>query len=105
MGIYKGAVYENIVADAFSKMGRRLYYYRRDSGMEIDFIIRFGGKPALIEVKSKSGKTKSANYILSNPETYGVNLCIKLGDYNVGFNDRKLTLPYYMAFLLTEDLS
>lgn len=105
MGIYKGAVYENIIADAFSKMGRKLYYYRRDSGMEIDFIIRFGGEPALVEVKAKSGKTKSADYILSNPDTYGVDLCIKLGDYNIGFNDKKLTLPYYMAFLLTEDLS
>ncbi len=105
MGIYKGAVYENIIADAFSKMGRKLYYYRRDNGTEIDFIIRFQGKPTLVEVKAKSGKTKAADYILSNQDVYDVDLCIKLGDYNVCLNNNKLTIPYYMAFLLTEDKS
>jgi len=86
-------------------MGRKLYYYRRDSGTEIDFIMRYKGKPALIEVKAKSGKTKSANYILENKAIFGVDICIKLGEYNVGFNENKLTIPYYMTFLLTEDLS
>ena len=105
MGIYKGAVYENIIADAFSKMGRKLYYYRRSNGTEIDFIIRFEGKPTLVEVKAKSGKTKAADHILSNQDVYGVDLCIKLGEYNVGLNNNKLTIPYYMAFLLTEELS
>ena len=105
MGIYKGAVYENIIADAFSKMGKKLYYYRRDSGTEIDFIMRYKGKPALIEVKAKSGKSKSASYILENKAIFGVDICIKLGEYNVGLNDCKLTIPYYMTFLLTEDLS
>ena len=38
LGMYKGAVYENIIADAFSKMDRPLYYYHKDSGLEIDFI-------------------------------------------------------------------
>lgn len=103
MGIYKGAIYENIIADAFSKMGRKLYYYRRDSGSEIDFVIRFNGKPALVEVKAKKGKAKSASYILSRPDIFGVDQCIKLGEYNVGHVDGMITLPYYMAFLLEED--
>jgi len=105
LGIYNGAVYEDIVADAFSKMGRGLFYYRRDSGMEIDFVIRYGGKITIIEVKSKSGKTKSADTVLSNPEIYGVDSCIKLGKGNVGRMGGKLTIPYYMAFLLKEDRS
>ena len=29
-----------------------------------------------------------------------VETCIKLGDYNIGFNNGKLTVPYYMAFLI-----
>ena len=100
MGIYKGAIYENIIADAFSKMGRELYYYRRESGMEIDFVTRWHKNLTLVEVKSTSGKVKSATYVLSHPEIYGVETCIKLGDYNVGFNNGKLTVPYYMAFLI-----
>jgi len=102
LGIYKGAIYEDIVADAFSKAGRSLYYYRRDSGMEIDFIIRFGGEIALVEVKSKSGKTKAADYVLSNSEIYGVNRCFKIGENNVGRMGPKLSIPHYMAFLLGE---
>ncbi len=105
MGIYKGAIYENIVADAFSKMGRKLYYYRRDSGSEIDFVIRYNGRPTLVEVKSKKGKAKSASYILSKPEIFGVDLCIKLGEYNVGTSEGIITLPYYMAFMLEENRS
>ena len=34
LGMYKGAIYENIIADAFSKMNRPLYYYHKDSGLE-----------------------------------------------------------------------
>ncbi len=32
LNIYKGAIYENIIADAFSKAGRKLYYFRKDAG-------------------------------------------------------------------------
>lgn len=100
LGMYKGAVYENIIADAFSKMDRPLYYYHKDSGLEIDFITSFQGEAVLSEVKSKNGNTKSSNTILKNKDQYNVNLCIKFGDCNVGFEGEKLSLPYYMAFLL-----
>ena len=49
-----------------------------------------------------TGKTKAADYILSNPDVFGVRSCVKLGAYNVGRAGNKLTLPYYMGFLLTE---
>lgn len=100
LGIYKGAVYENIVADAFSKMGRPLYYFHKDSGLEIDFVTRIDNQIALVEVKATTGRTKSADTIAKNPDRYGPTICIKLGDYNVGEANGRLTLPYYMAFLL-----
>ena len=46
--IYKGAIYENIIADAFSKMNRKLYYFHKDSGLEIDFVTGYKGKCTLI---------------------------------------------------------
>ena len=100
LGIYKGAIYENMIADAFSKMGRNLYYYSTDGGLEIDFVITYDFKTTLVEVKSTTGNTKSANYILNNYNKYGVNNLIKLGEYNIGESDNKLTIPYYLAFLL-----
>lgn len=99
---YKGAIFEGLIADIFSKMGRRLYYYHKDSGLEVDFVIRYKGECTLVEVKAVSGNTKSARTILRHPEKYHVNQMIKLGDYNVGRSEQILTLPLYMAFLLTE---
>lgn len=100
LGVYKGAVFENIVADSFSKTEKKLYYFHKDSGLEIDFITKVDGEVCLIEVKSTTGKTKSANEILKNFDKYKVNKCIKLGEYNVGEQNNILTLPYYMAYLL-----
>ena len=97
---YKGAIFENLIADIFSKSGRKLYYYHKDSGLEIDFVMRYKGECTLVEVKAKSGNTKSTKTILSHPEKYHVYSAIKLGDYNIGRNDKMLTLPLYMAFLL-----
>ena len=35
---YKGAVYENLAADIFGKMGRKLYYFQKEGGLELDFL-------------------------------------------------------------------
>lgn len=99
---YKGAIFENLVADFFIKMKRPLYYFRKDSGLEIDFIMCYKGEAVLLEVKAKSGNTKSTRTILKHPEKYHVHSAIKLGDYNVGRREQLLTLPLYMGFLLTE---
>ena len=97
---YKGAIFENLMADIFTKMGRKLYYYHKDSGLEIDFVIRYKGSATLIEVKATTGNTKSTKTILSHPEKYHVAGAVKLGDYNVGRNEEMLTIPIYMGFLL-----
>lgn len=97
---YKGAIFENLIADIFTKMGRKLYYYRKDSGLEIDFVIRYHGECVLVEVKASTGNTKSTKTILQHPDKYHVHHAIKLGDYNIGEKDGVLTLPLYMAFLL-----
>ena len=101
---YKGAIFENIVADAFSKMDKNLYYYHKDSGLEIDFITRLNREVTLVEVKAKSGHTKSSDYILNHYDEYNVKSLVKLGEYNIGYTDNKLTIPYYLAFLLKDEL-
>ena len=99
---YKGAIFENLIADIFGKMGRKLYYFHKDSGLEVDFVIRYKGQCTLVEVKAATGNTKSTKTILHHPEKYHVNHAIKLGDNNVGRTGQLLTLPLYMAFLLKE---
>lgn len=98
--IYKGAIYENIIADAFSKMNRKLYYFHKDSGLEIDFVTRFNGKCTIIEVKADNGKSKSLNTVLNNFGHYHVDSAIKIRDGNVARIDNLLYIPHYLAFLI-----
>ena len=101
---YKGAVFENLMADIIGKSGRKLYYYHKDSGLEINFIIRYQNEAALLEVKASAGNAKSLKAILAHPEKYHVHQALKLGnDYNVGYANGILTLPSYMGFLLCRD--
>lgn len=99
---YKGAIFENLMADFFTKMGRKLYYFHKDSGLEIDFFIRYKGKCTPIEVKATKGNTKSLKTVLKNTEVYHLDSAIKLGDYNIGEENNILTLPLYMGFLLND---
>ena len=99
---YKGAIFENLVADILGKMGRRLFYFHKDSGLELDFLIRHRGECCPVECKAKTGNAKSLQTVLKNTNHYHVYQAIKLGDYNVGRNGAVLTLPTYMAFLLTD---
>ncbi|MDE5612359.1 MAG: AAA family ATPase [Odoribacter sp.] len=97
---YKGAIFENLVADFLSKSGRKLYYFHKDSGLEIDFVIRTNNECVLLECKATSGNVKSTKTILKHPEKYHVSHAIKLGDYNIGQTDNMLILPLYMGFLI-----
>lgn len=99
---YKGAIFENLVADFFHKMGRKLYYFRKDSGLEIDFVIRYRGAATLVEVKAQNGNTKSLRTVLAHPEKYHVEKAIKLADAQVGRAGAVLTLPLYMGAFLTD---
>ena len=98
---YKGAVIENLVADILGKMGRKLYYFRKDSGLELDFVMRYQGECCPLECKATTGNAKSLQTVLKHPEHYHVHHAIKSGDYNIGRNGPLLTIPLYMIFMLT----
>ena len=102
---YKGALFENLMADFLCKSGQKLYYFHKDSGLELDFLVRYKSECVVIEVKAKSGKTKSLKTVLRNKDVYHVNNAIKLGKYNVGREDEVLTIPLYMGFLIKDNLA
>lgn len=99
---YKGAIFENLAADMLTKMGRKLFYFQKEGGLELDFLIRYKGECMPLECKAKTGNAKSLQTVLKHPEHYHVYHALKVGDYNVGRNGPLLTIPFYMAFLLTE---
>jgi predicted AAA+ superfamily ATPase len=98
LGIYKGAIYENIVADIFGKSGKKLYYFEQNGKLEIDFFIRANKTATAVEVKSaENTKAKSMESVFAK---YGVKHGIKLSTRNVGGTDAFDSLPLYMAMFL-----
>ena len=96
--IYKGAIYENIIAEIFSKNEKQLYYYEKNNRLEIDFIINYKQKPTLVEVKSaENTKAKSLSTLLNNNV---VEYAIKLSKNNIFESGNILNLPLYMAIYL-----
>lgn len=100
LNIYKGAIYENIIADAFSKNGISLYYFHKESGLEIDFVSVINDLLSIVEVKARTGNSKSAKTVLNDKTRYNADNMIKLGEYNIGLKGNMITLPFYLSFLL-----
>ena len=100
LGGYKGAIFENLMADTLIKKGQNLNYFQKDSGLELDFLIRYKGECVPVEVKARTAQAKSISTVRKHPEKYGVKHFIKFGDYNIGREGDLLTLPTYMQFLL-----
>ncbi len=100
-GTYKGALYENVVADMLVKQGYGLYFYRNERGtMEIDFFVRDRASLIPLEVKAEDHATPSLNKIISDDKFKDVRYGIKLANRNIGFNGKFYTFPYFLTFLL-----
>ena len=103
---YKGAIYENIVADMLVKQGYRLFYYRNDkASIEMDFFVRSANYLWPVEVKASNTATASLNKLTSQATgrmntdiKYGIKLC----GSNIGFNGKFYTFPYFLTYLLKQ---
>ena len=101
LNVYKGALYENIVGEAFVKSGYGLYYYKReDSTLEEDFFVRTASDLIPIEVKAKDGRAKSLRTLINSDNYPDIHYGIKLTGGNIGHSENVYTFPYFCAFLL-----
>lgn len=106
LGVYKGALYENIVGEAFAKSGYGLYYYKReDSTLEEDFFVRTASDLIPVEVKAKNGRAKSLRTLIGSGKYADIHYGIKFVGGNIGCNDNIYTFPYFCVFLLKRYLS
>lgn len=106
LGTYKGAIYENIVADMLVKQGYPLYYYSNDRPpIEMDFFVRDTDSLIPIEVKANDGATASLNNLLKEDKYPDIKYGIKLGYKNIGYNGKFYTFPYFLTFLLKRFLA
>ena len=105
LGVYKGALYENFVAEAFVKQGMGLFYYKKEnSSLEEDFFVRTSKDLIPVEVKSNNAQSKSLSSLIKNKNYSDITYGIKLGDYNVGCANSIYSFPYFCAFKLKEYL-
>ena len=98
---YKGALYENIIADILVKQGYSLFYYKNEkSTLEMDFFVRDINSLVPVEVKANDNPTVSLKKLIENEKYPDIKYGIKLCNKNIGFNGKFYTLPYFCAFLL-----
>ena len=84
LGVYKGALYENIVGEALVKSGYSLYYYKRDdSTLEEDFFVRTASELIPVEVKAVNGRAKSLKTLISSEYYSDIHYGIKFTGGNV----------------------
>lgn len=103
---YKGAIYENIVADMLVKQGYNLYFFRNQkSTVEMDFFVRDKSSLIPIEVKAEDNATASLNNLIKKDTYSDIKYGIKLANKNIGFNGKFFTFPYFLTFLLKKYLS
>lgn len=106
LGVYKGALYENVVGEALVKAGYKLYYYKRDdSTLEQDFFVRTASALIPVEVKAKNGTAKSMRTLISSEKYADIHCGIKFTGGNIGYSDDIYTFPYFCAFLLKRYLT
>ena len=105
LGVYKGALYENIVGEALAKCGYGLYYYKReDSTLEEDFFVRTKESLLPVEVKAKRGTAKSLRTLIKSERYSDIDCGIKFTAGNIGYSDGVYSFPYFCAFLLKDYL-
>lgn len=104
MGIYKGALYENITAQIFQRAQKKCYYYEPNPTTEIDFIIYYDGDITPIEIKSsRNTKSKSLQNFV---EKYQSKRAYRFSMKNIGsISDQRIEyLPMYaLEFMLEQE--
>lgn len=101
MNVYKGALYENIVAEALNKQDYELFYYKRENAtLEQDFFVRTKKSLVPVEVKATNGTAKSLRTLINSDNYPDITTGIKFIHGNIGFENNIHTFPYFCTFLL-----
>ena len=98
---YEHVVEINFVAEALSKSGCDLYYYRREDGsLEEDFFVRTADELLPVEVKAGNEVSKSLRSLIASDHYPAIRHGIKFARANIGKTETITTFPYFCAFLL-----
>lgn len=99
LGIFKGGIFENIVAQCLTDNELDIYYYQKADNLEIDFITYLNNK--IIPIEVKSGKNTKAVSIKNIVEKEKLDYGIILSMNNLNCSNSKIKFfPLYMTMFL-----
>ena len=99
-----GIFFENFIANELTARGIGLYYWCGKRSAELEFIVESDNKLYPIDVKKSRGSLNSLESF-ANHNSY--ELAIKVSANHFGYHPEKklLTVPFYMFFLVADDLA
>ena len=101
LGVFKGALYENIAAQILSVHERELYYFEPNTSSEIDFIIYYQGEICPLEIKA--GRNTVSKSFTNFVEKYNSQYAFRLSQKNIGTSKEKVSyVPLYMLEMLLD---
>ena len=98
LGLYKGIIAENYVANQLMANGNKLYYWKSKNEAEVDFLLNNDDGIIPIEVKS-SDRTQSKSLKVYN-ELYKPKYMIRVSTKDFGFDNNIKSIPLYAAYLI-----
>ena len=99
LGVFKGALYENIAAQILSMHERELYYFEPNTSSEIDFIIYYKGEICPLEIKA--GRNTVSKSFTNFVDKYNSPYAFRLSQKNMGTNKENVSyVPLYMLEML-----
>ncbi|MBO4229874.1 MAG: ATP-binding protein [Clostridia bacterium] len=99
-----GIFFENYIANELTARGIGLYYWCGKRNSELEFIVESDGLLYPIDVKKNRGSLNSLEKFSHHNR---FEAAIRVSSNNYGYNNgqKLLTVPFYMFFLVADDLS
>lgn len=101
LGIYKGILAENYVANQLISNNVPIYYWRSQNDAEIDFVIETIND-GVIPIEVKSSDNTQSKSLKTYFELYNPNYMIRISSKDFGYNPQTKikSIPLYAAFLI-----
>lgn len=96
--MFKGAIVENYVAQAFRTNNISLYYWTSGNKAEVDFLIY--NKDGIIPVEVKAGDNTQSKSLKVYQEKYNPKYAIRISSKNFGFTNGIKSIPLYATFCI-----
>ena len=105
MDVYKGGLFESIIAETLTKQGYDLCYYKKEnSTLQEEFFVRSKDYLVPIEVKASNNNSKSLSSLIKNANYAEIQFGIKLIKGNIGYESNIATFPHFCAYLIKDFL-